>query len=120
MINKCLIDGKNISIRGNLNIKIYPDGFGFIIAECLDLDTTAHGLTEEEAIKELQISNELYFEELIDKGELSTTLAKLGWKVNDNGESIVIVPSFLVKFKEVGIDQFLESKQNKNNKKVNA
>jgi predicted RNase H-like HicB family nuclease len=112
--NKCLINGKNFIIRGSLAIKIYPDGFGFIVAECEEFETMAWGQTEEEATKELEISNSLYFEELIEKGELATTLAKMGWEVTQDGNNIVIVQQMLIKVKNLGVDKYIEEKSNLN------
>jgi hypothetical protein len=108
--NKCLIEDKNIIIRGSFGIKIYPDGNGFIIAECPELKTMGWGTTEEEAQEVLEQRNLLLFEELIEKNQLAVELAKLGWDVTEDGMNILICPPVMIRVKNLGVDEFFETK----------
>ena len=111
--NQCIIKDKKVSIMGSFEVVIYEDGFGYVIAQCPNLETMGWGETREEAIKVLKQRNTLLFEELWEKNELITTLSKLNWEIIENNFGVMVISPFIIKTDNVTINKsYYQSKQN--------
>ena len=84
----------NIELQGNLPIQIISEEGGYSVV-CPILDIASQGETVEIAMKMFSECLEMFFEDLIENGNLEKVLLECGWKVeikHENSPIKIIIP----------------------------
>lgn len=84
----------NIEFQGNLPLQIIAEESGYAVI-CPILDLASQGETVEIALEMFNESLEMFFEDLIESGNLEKVLLECGWKVeikHENSPIKIIIP----------------------------